>query len=949
MISDYSRISILTSAVNKLIELGHKEDSLDEDSIYDIIDKALFIVGSGLEFTDEEKSEVVKNITYQYQIKTSPGYSILSDYEQSNWYSDRKSRGELGEEKFWLRYRNYLVDEKHFSPSVVATLGEETLDQKLMNYILDPNIDTDQPLLKRGLIIGDVQSGKTSTYIGFMCKAADAGYKVFILLTGTIESLRRQTQERVEEGFIGIDLSSDDTGGKRVGVGLDNKEIMAMSLTSRTNDFTGNNDKNVISLLNTKNAVVFVIKKNSTTLQKLTKWLVTLNADKLTQKIDLPMLMIDDEADNASINTSKDKEDPTKINKLIRDLANVFTKSNYVGFTATPFANVFIDPEKTENMVNQDLFPEDFIVALPTPSNYIGAEKIFEKSGEYHSQLIYINDAGREEEDGFSFYFLHKKEWRGELPYSLTDSIYTFYLANAIRDLRGDKKAHRSMLINISRFIKVQKYIKEEVDDIHTQAYRSIKFNLSDDFEESMKDPVLKRIHRNWEEQYSNLEFTWDEIADVLLSSIENIQIRVVNSSKNSEKLEYPPNESLRVIAIGGLALSRGLTLEGLVTSYFYRNTSTYDVLMQMGRWFGYRRGYEDIFRIWTHKASADWYGEISEATRLLKADMHTMREYGQKPKDFGIRVRNDSSELSITAYNKMRNATDAFETISYFGGHFETPYLHYSAEKNIQNYNLLSSFVENSVNDGLQFDIEFPDENKGRYVLRGIPKYQIITFLNSMNISRYNTKFDKKQITSFLTNCADSSLDLFDIIFIEGKRSKDNSSVKICGKEIYLTSRNHCKIDSNEDRLSVGRRGKLAGPTDGKAGITDFNGHSRQEIIDRAIEDYKEYYWECNGYPFDETKSMPSDMWFAFIKDRRPALMVYLIDIGFEDDDATQKRQIEQFKNQMCGIPAVGLALGVPKSNNGDKVAMFKYKTNKIYNYFEKDEILADSEGDVE
>lgn len=123
-----------------------------------------------------------------------------------------------------------------------------------------------------------------------------------------------------------------------------------------------------------------------------------------------------------------------------------------------------------------------------------------------------------------------------------------------------------------------------------------------------MKDPVLKRLYDNWNREYSSLEYDWDDIVDVLFSAMERIQIKVVNSSRSSEKLEYPKNESLRVIAIGGLALSRGLTLEGLVISYFYRNTCTYDVLMQMGRWFGYRKNYEDLFRIWTHESSARWY-----------------------------------------------------------------------------------------------------------------------------------------------------------------------------------------------------------------------------------------------------------------------------------------------------------------------------------------------------
>ncbi len=941
------RVSTLTALVNKLIEVGHKENELDETVIKKLIDSALSLTGTASEYNNDDITDVIKNITCKYQIFTTPGESIVSDYEQDSWYDDRKSEIEPF---FWQRYRNYLIDEKHFSPNVVTTLGEEILDQKLMNYIIDPETEANQQILRKGLIIGDVQSGKTSTYIGFMCKAADAGYKVFILLTGTIESLRKQTQERVEEGFIGIDMSSDNHIGKRVGVGLDNKPIMAWSMTSRKNDFTGNSDKNVIPLVNAlnskNNAVVFVIKKNITTLTKLKEWLVTLNATN--GRIDLPMLMIDDEADNASINTSKDKEDPTKINRLIRELADIFTKSNYVGFTATPFANVFIDPEKTETMMNQDLFPEDFIVALPTPNNYIGAEKIFEENGEYHSQLIYINDAGNEKKDGFPFYFLHNKEWHDELPESLTDAVYTFYLANALRDLRGDKNTHRSMLINISTFVKVQKYIGKKTEEIHSVAYRSVKFNLSTDFTESMKNPVLRRIYDNWTRYYSNTEADWNDIVRTLYNSIKDIRIKVVNSSRDSERLDYPENRGIRVIVIGGQALSRGLTLEGLVISYFYRNTKTYDVLMQMGRWFGYRKGYEDLFRIWTHKTSADWYAEISQATRLLKDDMHNMHENNQKPKDFGIRVRNDSEELRITAYNKMRNSIDAFEFTSYFGSFFETPYLPLSADANRKNFDIVSNLVRQSVSEGKIFERENASENTGRYVIRCIPKHTILNFLYNMNISEYCARFDKKQIINFLSDCQNESLDFFDLVFIEGKKSAENKPVEISGRNIYPVSRNKCTLRSDYNRLEVGQRGKLSGPDDSQAGITDFNGHTKEQIIRNAITDYKEQYFRENGTEFTK-KVFPTDTWFKFVKDRKPVLFIYLIEVNADDGNQSQKLQIEDFRKQTGNMPVVGLAMGIPKNDSAEHIHATKYKANKIYNWFEKDEIIRESEGDIE
>lgn len=939
---DLDRVSMLTGFVDKLIQIRQIESSLDECVLENLISEALRFTGA--QYSNEEIDAAKRDLAWRYQIFSLPGQSILDDYEQEAWYDDVKSDIEPF---FWTRYKNYLIDKKHFSPNVVSTLGEDTLDQKLMNYILNPNTQYDRAVLRRGLIIGDVQSGKTSTYIAFICKAADAGYKVFILLTGTIESLRKQTQERVEEGFIGIDMSSNSTGGKRVGVGLDNKPIKAMALTSRKGDFTGDSDKIAVALSD-KTAVVFVIKKQKNVLTKLINWLKTLNVDPRKGTIDMPLLMIDDEADNASINTSTDKEDPTIINRLIRELASIFTKSNYVGFTATPFANVFIDPETTEKMETQDLFPEDFIVSLPTPSNYIGANRIFAQNGEFHSQLIYITDAGREEEDGFPFYFKHKKDWHDKLPESLTDAIYTFYLANALRDLRGDINAHRSMLVNISRFVKVQKYIKEEIEGIHARAYTSIKFNLNHDRDKSLKDPILHRIYELWEKHYAGtVEFGWDAIVDTLYQSIESIQIKVVNSAKSSEKLEYPENDSLRVIAIGGLALSRGLTLEGLIISYFYRNTSTYDVLMQMGRWFGYRKNYEDLFRIWIYKSSADWYGEISEATEELKNDMTQMRELCQRPRDFGIRVRNNSSELSITAYNKMRNAADAYEFYSYFGGIVETPYLHFNPEVHRSNYHTTEMLVHQLVKAGYTFDRQNDKGIKARYIIQCIPKVLIVDYIRKLKVSRFSSSFDVKQIADFLESTDEPCIEYFDLAFIEGTHAQDEHRiVDLEGRKISKVVRTTCIVDRKADRLGIGQRGKLGGTDDGKAGITDFGGQTALEIIEGAKQSYREDYQKKYGTVFDEKKkNYPSNTWFAFIKNRRPIILVYFIDVDISSEEPNQKKQIDELRSSLGDIPVVGFAMGLPQNDNASRIISKRYKANRVYNWFEQDEILAESD----
>lgn len=434
----------LTFAINSITSYfgytGHSVRFESDAELYAAVDEALKVL-SFIEVDPEMLAAIRNEMRYRYQVKNAdPGHSIQFDYDAPKWYSKKLEQTDRST-IFWDRYRNYLLNRKGFSVQVVDDLDNKTLNAELMNFLADPDGAPTRP--KRGLIIGDVQSGKTSTYTGLICKAADAGYKVFIILTGMIESLRVQTQQRIEEGFVGCDMS--DPKNTRCGVGEDNLPIRVASITSRKSDFTKNSDLIAISL-QSSSAVVFVLKKNTSVLNKLIGWLKKSNVDAVSQKVEEPMLLIDDEADNASINTSA-KEDPTRINGLIRQLIELFSISNYVGFTATPFANVFIDPLTEDEMFSHDLFPEDFIVALPTPEDYVGPTKIFHPDGQYHKQLIYIEDAGVHEEDGYPFWYLHKKNWDGELPESLTDALYAFYIANAIRDLRGDQDKHRTMMV----------------------------------------------------------------------------------------------------------------------------------------------------------------------------------------------------------------------------------------------------------------------------------------------------------------------------------------------------------------------------------------------------------------------------------------------------------------------------------------------------------------------
>ncbi len=209
---------------------------------------------------------------------------------------------------------------------------------------------------------------------------------------------------------------------------------------------------------------------------------------------------------------------------------------------------------------------------------------------------------------------------------------------------------------------------------------------------------MYQELYQVWLSNYrqiTDIQFQRVVQKQSLLRAIEHIKVVVVNGSKLSGALNYQEQESVRVIAVGGLALSRGLTLEGLITSYFYRNTATFDVLMQMGRWFGYRRGYEDLFQIWTTKMSADWYAEVAKAAQELKDDIANMFSQKLTPKDFGIRVRDDNENLQITATNKMRSANVLNERYAFNGNIYDTPYLSKDITFNRINHRVVSELAQ--------------------------------------------------------------------------------------------------------------------------------------------------------------------------------------------------------------------------------------------------------------
>lgn len=582
-------------------------------------------------------------------------------------------------------YEGYLKAEK-WQPTLVQSLSDVGI--RILGHLQDPK--SEGSWNRRGLVIGHVQSGKTANYMGVIAKAADAGYKFIIVIAGIHNNLRKQTQERIDEGFIG--RSSDPENRVPIGVGLNGKFPHPATLTNINEDFNKNTAaKSGWKINDFSKPIILVIKKNVRTLEALHKWLKELNAQGDGRISDVPMLVIDDEADNASINTNKEDVNPTRTNAMIRRILGLFAKSCYVGYTATPFANIFINPDAYDDDVREELFPKHFIYSLDAPNTYFGPEKVFLDEATSKVILERISDC----EDYLPF--SHKKDDPvTELPPSLYRAIDQFIVARAIRNLRGQEKKHCSMMINVSRFVATQKAIRDFVSLREKKMREAVKANYRMPENVSGKNDYMIALKAAFEHSYAGCEFEWSEVKSVLNGVFDNLRLFVINS-KSDEVLDYKKYErdgiGLTAIAIGGLSLSRGLTIEGLTVSYMYRNTKMYDTLMQMGRWFGYRPGFEDLCRVHLPQGSINWYSYIANASEELRQQIKRMRRDGMSPEQFGLYVQAHPDSLLITAANKMRSGEKIVVNQNLTGKLVESTLVPIDAGINLENEKLIEEF----------------------------------------------------------------------------------------------------------------------------------------------------------------------------------------------------------------------------------------------------------------
>lgn len=640
------------------------------------IDEALTVDPFNLE--PETRAQIERQLRASFAVQQTVGHAITKGY--APWLRQRTDI----EHWYWPRLQRYYLEADILPPHVVGVLDQVT--SEVLDYCGNP---ADQASWsRRGMVLGHVQSGKTTNYSGLICKAADAGYKVIILLAGITNSLRAQTQERIDEAFIGRKSIFGAATIERLPIvdfGEGNREPAFG--TTRDQDF--NRDRATgygVTFDALREPIIFVLKKNKSSLESLRDWISNQARGGL---IDHPLLLIDDEADNASVNTASSPDTTTAINRVIREILKPFRRSAYVGYTATPFANIFIDPDSIDEMLHDDLFPRHFIKALDPPNNYVGSKAVFARDGRLRETMVQLVD---DFEDTLPL--KHKRsDPVHELPDSLVDAVRTFVLARAIRVLRGDGTKHCSMMINVSRFNDIQESVYGLVYRHMETLKKAIAVNASAGAQ-GWQDGELQELRRVFESEYGSSEPSLEDLVPHLHEAARTIELRTVNMRGGELDYSRYARDGLHVVAIGGLALSRGLTLEGLVVSYILRNTAASDTLMQMARWFGYRPGYEDLCRLYLPKSSLEHYEYIHDAIEELRGEIKGMEKAGQTPEQFGLKVRESPTALRITAANKMRAATALRLAQDYSARHLEGYVLHNDADINLHNLNVTSAFL---------------------------------------------------------------------------------------------------------------------------------------------------------------------------------------------------------------------------------------------------------------
>lgn len=859
---------------------------------------------------------------------------VFGKQEHKPWIKEELESGRLQFESY-QRYRSRL-DDLGFNKESLAAIDETT--SNVLDYMGNPKVN--HAFKSYGLLMGDVQSGKTATFTGICHKAVDAGYKFIIVLSGTKSSLRSQTQNRLNNDLVG---TKTDSKGHKEQLFVQDKVVWNL-LTTTEFDFTVSKLDSQIAPDNHNQVSLAVTQKNKKVLENILTWLERVKELGVSN---LPLLLIDDEADAASINVAKKDSDPTTINNLIRQILDSFDRAAYLAVTATPFANVFIDPQIDPNTGEMrqdllpDLFPRDYIYAIPTPKGYLGVDRLFGEVGEieieplkYRAVIpISLNEDSDGNEEKVYSGKLKAKEKLEALPESLRKAVLYFLCVCTYKEIAELRTSNTSMLVHIARFKDVQNGLKGLIEDLVEHLQRLVDSEGKRITKDLLENDLYCELASLWndgcgkERWYDDPThgsrpatlkelsgFEWQDVwRNRFKQGLKGVKVIEANTNSKIKNFDaYYENKDAKLVVVGGDALSRGLTLEGLAVSYFSRRSFAYDTLLQMGRWFGYREAVSQYMKIWISDCLVDAYGYVAEAVSEFRETVESMRQQRRSPSEFGLRIRRapKTVKLMVTAANKRRMAKHVRAMIDMTGTAFQASTMPKNEKDRLENVKTVSRFlqqlgpVDTSLLVGESQDLAWSDIS-GEQVSELLMKFTVPSWSNDLEIGPLAKRIAERNenwiVRVISRKPEEEKGKIFEDVFNLGEDKK----VVCLGRTIIEKSnwvQQHKR--SIMSKVDLARHWSPAK----KAAVLKAEGLGDERQVEP---------WMVLKQP-----------------DEKPQLLIYPLRT-FTEHTAEQRDKLEKegAKLVVSDKPFVTLVFGIPGDGSRDKDRVFvDYDTNKIY-----------------
>ena len=717
----------------------------------------------GVVILDEDIQAAQEIVERRHNIEILHTYSIFQ--RRSAWYI-----GPQGHDAHWPALRGYFGAKPEWDASAIE-MHDDTSNQ-IVALLGNPK---DEQAHCRGLVVGHVQSGKTANMTAVIAKALDAGYNTVIVLAGMTNKLRSQTQSRLVVDLVGRHPTSWQV------------------LTPRKGDFHAPPHGGFLH--HTDKAQIAIVKKNVSPLRQLKKAID--ETPHVTLKR-LRVLVIDDECDQASVNSAGNELDMTAINAYIRELLSMFPAVSYVGYTATPFANVLISPYLGNAEEPDDLYPRDFITALPKPPGYFGAEELFgrppadaanpdpDEEGLDMIRVIPAEDEQRLQPESAG----DRVVFQPRMAASLEDAILYFLACCAARRARGDGDRHMTMLVHTSAYVNMHERVAAVIRK----------------WTETRRDGILKsssavgaKLEAVWQDEQKRIPDGFGtarhvgagEIAAQLDDVLDALEV-VVENAQSESRIDYEGSPRTYIV-VGGTILSRGLTLEGLMVSYFLRSANQYDTLLQMGRWFGYRRGYEDLPRIWTTNHLMQRFRALAAVESEIREDIDRYRLEKLTPMESAVRIRAIPG-MAITASNKMRAARRC--AVSFWGTHKQTiRFAHHDEAHLTRNWQAGADLVSRAESFQLR------DPGRRSKLWRCVPRDLIAKFLETYETHPTHADLVPEILGRFLET-DDKRLNYWNVGIVEPARGRQSGAPLGTAGHVALNIRS--RLDEGSDVADI-------------------------------------------------------------------------------------------------------------------------------------------------